>query len=178
MFVFTVNFMFHGLFNINIILFLASFSQQVYMMVFHKSLRDRKFPPVCRNLLRIPANFSSGVCYIAMMNEGMKNHRTFFHKKCKTHFFISSRRVGFGWKCERETETKESDIGWRRTAILTIFKAPLNASSASPPGPLLPPALWVTPKAASALTWLPFSLTTGWLRLTVLSVGTCVYIIS
>ena len=40
--------------------------------------------------------------------------------------------VEIGCKYERETETKDTDNSWRRTAILTIFRAPLSASFASP----------------------------------------------
>ena len=49
----------------------------------------------------------------------MKVHNTFLHKK--RYLFFGSQKVEIGYKCERETETKDSDESWRSIAILTVF---------------------------------------------------------
>ena len=103
-------------------------------------------------------------CCIAVMNEW----KTILLIKFKSLFFITW-KVKIGCKCERKVETKDSDKGWQKTAILTIFRAPIGVSSASS-ARSVPPRRW---RPGWLLLWLDCS--SHW-RLTNCSIR--VYIIS
>ena len=76
------------------------------------------------------------MCGLAVMNAGIMRPEHFLYKNVSL-FFIT-RKVEVGCKPERQTKTKDSDTGWRWTAIQTIFRALLSAVSAFPPGDALP----------------------------------------
>ena len=70
-------------------------------------------------------------CCIAVMREWMTDHKTFLYKNIDlSSLWLERSKLAAS---VRETETKDLDILRRRTAILTIFRAPLCHCPHPPP---------------------------------------------